>query len=77
MPLIQAHFLSETWVGTVSNSGDILKVTIGDLAQLARASALHVEGRGFDSHSLYMRDYFVVTRSTMDVSRPRRNAVPI
>ena len=29
------------------------KLFYGGLAQLARASALHAEGRGFDSHSLH------------------------
>ena len=28
----------------------------GELAQLARASALHAEGRGFESHILHQSD---------------------
>jgi hypothetical protein len=36
---------------------DLKHFLIGALAQLARASALHVEGRGFDSHRLHKSNY--------------------
>lgn len=31
----------------------------GALAQLARASALHAEGHGFDSHTLHIKEKLV------------------
>ena len=35
----------------------------GELAQLARASALHAEGRGFESHVLHQVEYYLVLAS--------------
>ena len=36
---------------------DNINTFLGGLAQLARASALHAEGRGFESHSLHQEEY--------------------